>query len=140
MQASTEPGLDEGEAYAAKLREAGVPTTSARYNGIIHDFLMLNSLEDTESARSACARQWPCCGTRSAVRRERMVVRGGVAEVRRLRISVPEERLADLHRRLRVTRWPEPRGVSRPTSPTSGFEVWCTIGCTTTTGAPVKPS
>jgi acetyl esterase len=44
---------DEGEAYAAKLRAAGVPTTSVRYNGIIHDFLMLNALKDTESTRSA---------------------------------------------------------------------------------------
>jgi acetyl esterase len=44
---------DEGEAYAAKLRAAGVPTTSVRFNGIIHDFLMLNALKDTESTRSA---------------------------------------------------------------------------------------
>ncbi|MGW5638062.1 alpha/beta hydrolase, partial [Streptomyces sp. NPDC003832] len=29
---------DEGEAYARRLTEAGVPTTSIRYNGIIHDF------------------------------------------------------------------------------------------------------
>jgi acetyl esterase len=32
---------DEGEAYAAKLRAAGVPVTSVRYNGTIHDFVML---------------------------------------------------------------------------------------------------
>ena len=44
---------DEGEAYAAKLREAGVPTTSVRYNGIIHDFMMLNALRDTQSTRAA---------------------------------------------------------------------------------------
>jgi acetyl esterase len=44
---------DEGEAYAAKLRAAGVPTTSVRFNGIIHDFLMLNALKDTESTRCA---------------------------------------------------------------------------------------
>jgi acetyl esterase len=44
---------DEGEAYATNLREAGVPTTSVRFNGIIHDFLMLNALKDTESTRSA---------------------------------------------------------------------------------------
>jgi acetyl esterase len=44
---------DEGEAYAAKLREAGVPTTSIRFNGIVHDFLMLNALKDTEATRSA---------------------------------------------------------------------------------------
>jgi acetyl esterase len=44
---------DEGEAYASKLREAGVPTTSVRFNGIIHDFMMLNALSDTQSARAA---------------------------------------------------------------------------------------
>src|SRR5438132_1409856 len=35
---------DEGEAYARKLTEAGVRTTSVRFNGIIHDFMMLNPL------------------------------------------------------------------------------------------------
>jgi acetyl esterase/lipase len=35
---------DEGEAYARKLREAGVPVTAVRYQGIIHDFVMLNAL------------------------------------------------------------------------------------------------
>jgi acetyl esterase len=44
---------DEGEAYAAKLRAAGVPTTSVRFNGIIHDFMMLNALSDSESTRAA---------------------------------------------------------------------------------------
>jgi acetyl esterase/lipase len=44
---------DEGEAYAAKLRTAGVPTASVRYNGIIHDFMMLNALSETESTRAA---------------------------------------------------------------------------------------
>lgn len=44
---------DEGEAYAAKLRVARVPTTSVRYNGTIHDFMMLNPLRDTRAARAA---------------------------------------------------------------------------------------
>lgn len=35
---------DEGEAYARNLTAAGVRTTSVRYNGIIHDFMMLNPL------------------------------------------------------------------------------------------------
>ncbi|WP_433299239.1 alpha/beta hydrolase fold domain-containing protein [Pseudonocardia sp. CA-142604] len=34
---------DEGDAYARRLTEAGVPTTSVRYNGTIHDFMMLDA-------------------------------------------------------------------------------------------------
>ncbi|MFJ6851841.1 alpha/beta hydrolase [Streptomyces sp. NPDC091271] len=46
---------DEGEAYANKLRGAGVPVTAVRYQGIIHDFVMLNALRETYAARSAIA-------------------------------------------------------------------------------------
>ncbi|WP_030211582.1 alpha/beta hydrolase [Streptomyces bikiniensis] len=46
---------DEGEAYANKLRAAGVPVTAVRYQGIIHDFVMLNALRETYAARSAIA-------------------------------------------------------------------------------------
>jgi len=44
---------DEGEAYARKLTAAGVPTTSLRVNGIIHDFMMLNPVRDTAAATAA---------------------------------------------------------------------------------------
>ncbi|MCI4146640.1 alpha/beta hydrolase [Streptomyces sp. MMS20-AI2-20] len=44
---------DEGEAYARKLTEAGVPTTSVRYNGILHDFMMLNTVRGTRAATAA---------------------------------------------------------------------------------------
>ena len=44
---------DEGEAYAAKLRAAGVPTTAVRYTGVIHDFVMLNDLHETHAAIAA---------------------------------------------------------------------------------------
>jgi acetyl esterase len=44
---------DEGEAYAAKLRSAAVPTTQVRYAGTIHDFVMLNALHDTHAAKAA---------------------------------------------------------------------------------------
>ncbi|WP_409474063.1 alpha/beta hydrolase [Streptomyces sp. HC307] len=44
---------DEGEAYAAKLTRAGVPTTSVRYNGIIHDFMMLNPVRSTKASTAA---------------------------------------------------------------------------------------
>lgn len=46
---------DEGEAYARKLTAAGVPTTSVRYNGTIHDFLMLNPLRGTTATTQALA-------------------------------------------------------------------------------------
>ncbi|MFG1855469.1 alpha/beta hydrolase [Actinomadura geliboluensis] len=46
---------DEGEAYARRLTEAGVPTTSVRYNGTLHDFMMLNPVRDTRAARAATA-------------------------------------------------------------------------------------
>jgi len=46
---------DEGEAYAEKLSDAGVRITSVRYNGTIHDFVMLNALADTPATRSAIA-------------------------------------------------------------------------------------
>jgi acetyl esterase/lipase len=44
---------DEGEAYAAKLRAAGVPVTAVRYQGIVHDFVMLNALRGTHAAQAA---------------------------------------------------------------------------------------
>ncbi|OKO74446.1 lipase [Bradyrhizobium sp. NAS80.1] len=46
---------DEGERYARKLALAGVRVTSTRYNGTIHDFVMLNALADTPATRSAIA-------------------------------------------------------------------------------------
>lgn len=44
---------DEGEAYANKLREAGVDVTAVRFQGIIHDFVMLNTLAGTNAAKGA---------------------------------------------------------------------------------------
>ncbi|MFE6924518.1 alpha/beta hydrolase [Nocardia sp. NPDC057663] len=44
---------DEGEAYAAKLRAAGVPVTQVRFGGIIHDFVMINSMRSTQAANAA---------------------------------------------------------------------------------------
>jgi acetyl esterase len=44
---------DEGEAYAAKLRAAGVPVTTVRYDGICHDFMMLDPLSQTNATRAA---------------------------------------------------------------------------------------
>jgi acetyl esterase len=44
---------DEGEAYAAKLREAGVDVTAVRVLGMVHDFLMLDSLRDANATKLA---------------------------------------------------------------------------------------
>lgn len=44
---------DEGEAYARKLREAGVDVTAVRFQGMIHDFVMLNTLDQTKACRAA---------------------------------------------------------------------------------------
>ncbi|OLE22094.1 MAG: esterase [Catenulispora sp. 13_1_20CM_3_70_7] len=44
---------DEGEAYANKLRAAGVAVTAVRFQGIIHDFAMLNALRSTQAAQGA---------------------------------------------------------------------------------------
>ncbi|SNB75210.1 acetyl esterase [Arboricoccus pini] len=44
---------DEGEAYARKLAAAGVRVTSTRYNGTIHDFVMLNALAATPASEAA---------------------------------------------------------------------------------------
>ena len=42
---------DEGEAYGRKLEQAGVKVLSVRYNGMIHDFGMLNGLAETTQVR-----------------------------------------------------------------------------------------
>ena len=44
---------DEGEEFARKLMKAGVPTTSVRYNGLMHDFALLNSLENVPAVMNA---------------------------------------------------------------------------------------
>ena len=46
---------DEGEAYAARLRAAGVEVTTVRYDGITHDFMMLNPLSASQATRAAVA-------------------------------------------------------------------------------------
>jgi len=46
---------DEGEAYAAKLRLAGVPVTTVRYDGVLHDFMMLNAMSEARATRAAIA-------------------------------------------------------------------------------------
>jgi acetyl esterase len=45
----------EGEAYGRKLRQAGVDVTTVRYEGVFHDFMMLNALAETNATRDATA-------------------------------------------------------------------------------------
>lgn len=44
---------DEGEAYARKLDAAGVAVTAVRYNGMIHDYGLLNPLNQVPEVRAA---------------------------------------------------------------------------------------
>ncbi|THA57918.1 alpha/beta hydrolase [Streptomyces sp. A1136] len=44
---------DEGEAYAARLREAGVAVAAVRVQGALHDFVAVNALRATCGAQAA---------------------------------------------------------------------------------------
>ena len=44
---------DEGEAFGRKLDAAGVPVTVTRYNGMIHDYGLLNALSEEPTVRTA---------------------------------------------------------------------------------------
>jgi acetyl esterase len=46
---------DEGEAYAARLRMAGVEVTTVRYDGVVHDFMLLNAMSEAKATRAAIA-------------------------------------------------------------------------------------
>ena len=47
------PLRDEGEAYGRKLKAAGVRVDAVRYNGTIHDFVLLNALRNVPSTEAA---------------------------------------------------------------------------------------
>jgi len=53
ITAENDPLRDEGEAYARKMKDAGVTVAAVRYNGTIHDFVLLNAIRNVPSTEEA---------------------------------------------------------------------------------------
>jgi acetyl esterase len=58
VSAGYDPLQDEGEAYAKKLEQAGVPVTHSHYPGMMHGFItMPGAIDQAQAALSECAAQ-----------------------------------------------------------------------------------
>jgi acetyl esterase len=58
ITAEYDPLRDEGEAYAQKLTEAGIPTVCTRYDGMTHGFFGMSAVVD--KAKQAVAQGATC--------------------------------------------------------------------------------
>ena len=58
LTAGFDPLRDEGDAYAARLAEAGVPVEHVRHGDMIHGFVSLRGLlDEADEALTDCARR-----------------------------------------------------------------------------------
>jgi len=83
---------DEGETYAARLRAVGVEVTTVRYDGITHDFMMLNPLSNTRATRAAVAQAIAPSGCIAQRLREKTHSAAPLPEARRLEGSAMSSR------------------------------------------------